>query len=856
MKKLLVVSLSTLCAAFSGCLKTSSISGTIGVTPDNFTVAAGTTQLFQPILTGSLANSGVVWSISGIGCSANVCGTIDGNGLYKAPATVPANPLIQVVATATADKTKSGFANVTVAPPVTISITQQPASLTVAGGQQLSPFEATVTNTSNTTVNWTVTGTGCTGTGCGTITASTPNSTTPAAYTAPNVLPSPPTVTITAASAADPTKTASLDVSLTFGVVVTPNTVDVPVLQQQPFTAQVLGSANQAVNWSLSGANCGFLPTIFTCGTIDGSGTYTAPLFVPSPATVAVTATAQVDGTTSGTATVTVTPLGGNNDALLGPYAFVYRGFASPTSSPIVEAGSLVFNGHGTIQSGVEDDNNGTTAHNQRAVSGTYSFDLTDNTRGKITLTAGLVQTFRFVVVPNSNSTTAATVYLTDFSGTTVGSGKMVQQDPTKFSAATLNGGYAVSLRGGTKGTLTIPTFASAVGRFDASGGNVSNGELGRGFDDTDFGDCGANITIAASPTPAYTPFSGSYGSVDASTGHAVFTLQNVNMGGGSLGSTETLSSMTLSAYVVSATEVLLVETDTGGYSFVGSAEQQSKSNFANGDFSGDYALLMQANNGAGTGNINWSPISTPAVIPNSGTVNGLTEGEYAGNLDGSVQYGLNYGGSYDSMVQTNGLGLATLCTGIYNSRLAMYFVSPQEAFIWNPNSSTTIPAKTILSDEIGEIDLRQGGPFGGQGQAMIDGTYAFGFEGMTGTFNGSHTASGVVAESGRVTLTTTGTIQLAPGDVEQTGTAVFVIDEADSSGTTASPMTINATFTFNDDMDGDNNALEFEGFGSISFSAPPPFPVPDRFVVVSGNKIHFLHLGTDSNIGGSIEKQ
>lgn len=64
------------------------------------------------------------------------------------------------------------------------------------------------------------------------------------------------------------------------------------------FTADVVGSANTAVSWSMS-------PSI---GTLTGSGLYTAPATLAAPQTVRVTATSSADGSKSGSALVAITP--------------------------------------------------------------------------------------------------------------------------------------------------------------------------------------------------------------------------------------------------------------------------------------------------------------------------------------------------------------------------------------------------------------------------------------------------------------------------------------------------------------------------------------------------------------------
>jgi hypothetical protein len=81
-------------------------------------------------------------------------------------------------------------------------------------------------------------------------------------------------------------------------VTVTATKTTVVVGQSLNYTANVTGTTNTAVTWSVGGGAGN--------GTITSSGVYTAPTAVPSPAKVTVTATSQADSTKSGSATVTV----------------------------------------------------------------------------------------------------------------------------------------------------------------------------------------------------------------------------------------------------------------------------------------------------------------------------------------------------------------------------------------------------------------------------------------------------------------------------------------------------------------------------------------------------------------------
>jgi uncharacterized protein (DUF1800 family) len=85
-------------------------------------------------------------------------------------------------------------------------------------------------------------------------------------------------------------------------VVVAPTTATVRTGNQQAFTATVTGALNLSVTWMANGVAGGNS----TIGTIAANGTYTAPLTLPTPNTVTVTATSVEDPTRSGSATVTL----------------------------------------------------------------------------------------------------------------------------------------------------------------------------------------------------------------------------------------------------------------------------------------------------------------------------------------------------------------------------------------------------------------------------------------------------------------------------------------------------------------------------------------------------------------------
>src|SRR5271163_4866534 len=97
-------------------------------------------------------------------------------------------------------------------PPPNVTVTILPAGATLFLGQT-QQFQATVTGDSNMNVTWEVSGVAGGSATVGTISAS-------GLYTAPPILPSPPSVTVTAVSQVNPKDSASVPITLQDNIVV------------------------------------------------------------------------------------------------------------------------------------------------------------------------------------------------------------------------------------------------------------------------------------------------------------------------------------------------------------------------------------------------------------------------------------------------------------------------------------------------------------------------------------------------------------------------------------------------------------------------------------------------------------
>src|SRR5579859_1642016 len=269
----------------------------VSLTPTTVHVQPGGQTQFTAVVSGT-SNSVVIWSLAGTSCSGNACGQITNGGLYLAPATAPTSNVITVTATSLADLTASASASVILGSSSDVTVSVSPAQATVLVGQQ-QRFLAFVSGTTITRVTWKLTGAACSGSACGTLTPD-------GLFTAPASVPTPPQVTITATSAADPSVSGSASVTIVppVAVSVSPAAAQVTAGTKKQFTATVTGAANTAVAWSIIGSGCSGA----ACGTISTTGLYTAPLAIPSPPQVSITATSVADPTKSATASVTIIP--------------------------------------------------------------------------------------------------------------------------------------------------------------------------------------------------------------------------------------------------------------------------------------------------------------------------------------------------------------------------------------------------------------------------------------------------------------------------------------------------------------------------------------------------------------------
>ncbi len=193
---------------------------------------------------------------------------------------------------------------------VQVTVYTSPTVTTINAGTT-QQFYASVSGGGVPYYSWSVSGSNCSGASCGTINQS-------GVYTAPATVSSPLLITVSADAILNGVSgSTTITVNPVGGtqpisVTVSPKTATVAPSGQQTFIATVNNTSNQSVVWSVS---CAASP----CGSVNGSGVFTAPSAAPSPNAIAVIATSLADSTKSGSAMVTVGTTSNVSVSISGP---------------------------------------------------------------------------------------------------------------------------------------------------------------------------------------------------------------------------------------------------------------------------------------------------------------------------------------------------------------------------------------------------------------------------------------------------------------------------------------------------------------------------------------------------------
>ena len=163
----------------------------VAIVPATARLYGGQTQRFVPQVRVK-GGAGVAWSVN------PTVGTITSAGVYTAPASITSQQQVNIIATSVANSTMSALATVTLYPPIAVAVAPTTVALRSSQTQQ---FTATVTNSPNGAVTWSLTPS------VGSINGS-------GLYTAPSSISATQTVTLKATSVVDATKSGIATITL------------------------------------------------------------------------------------------------------------------------------------------------------------------------------------------------------------------------------------------------------------------------------------------------------------------------------------------------------------------------------------------------------------------------------------------------------------------------------------------------------------------------------------------------------------------------------------------------------------------------------------------------------------------
>jgi len=298
---------------------------TLNLTPNPASVELGASQSFQATVTTSgHPDTSIRWSLSGPACASG-CGAVDASGKYIAPQILPAPTSATLTAQSVADPSRQISAAVAITSNFSLQLSA-PSSVP-AGGTATIVATMTPVPGSNpgTSLSWALSGPGCSGSSCGTLTVITTQSAAGSSfsnsvtYTAPATAPTPNSVTVTVTPQADASKKAQATLSIQTGasVSVSPSTATLAANHRVTLSAQVSGTSNTGVLWSVNGiaggnATFGQICAVASnpCQPVSGTTTsqvdYLAPGAIPSPNPVSATAVSAADSEKSASAQITV----------------------------------------------------------------------------------------------------------------------------------------------------------------------------------------------------------------------------------------------------------------------------------------------------------------------------------------------------------------------------------------------------------------------------------------------------------------------------------------------------------------------------------------------------------------------
>lgn len=427
-----------------------------------------------------------------------------------------------------------------------------------------------------------------------------------------------------------------------FSITLTPSSANialtVPAGGQLQFTATVTGISNTTVLWYVNGQPGGNS----IVGTISPQGLYTAPNLPPVNGSVTIVATSQQD---PAVAAATIVHVSYANASLNGRYVFLLSG--TQAGKPWAAAGEFTAHGDGTLDGGLEDINDAGSASTALAFTGSYNLTASGQGSASFTSSQGTIN------LQLAMTAGGGAALMRSDAGSTV-TGNLYPQTPSALSLTALDGSYAFGFSSNNPAGQSV----AALGVFNAAAGSSSlTGETDVNF--------GGTLSAALS-------LSGQY------------ALGNNGRGTATL--SDSSGSRHYSFYAVSPTQLVFVQTDSGGV-LAGNAVLQNaltSASMPNPTLSGSFVFSVGGSTSAGgygaIGQFGTLPASDSNGVPlSNGTLSG---GSADINSAGTVSVALTISTSSTFNVAANGRGTLAISDGNGTQNYIFYLFSSGGGFI------------------------------------------------------------------------------------------------------------------------------------------------------------------------------
>jgi hypothetical protein len=518
-------------------------------------------------------------------------------------------------------------------------------------------------------------------------------------------------------------------------------------------------TVNSSAGTTSNGVTTWTLTDNLTASSTVGNSTLTisgTPTTAPQTVTLSVSVTdSQSHTAVPVTYTINVIngPDGAHNSYLYGTYVCKTDGFNDKTGARWTSLSSFTANGTaGTITSGIWDMNGRDQSSGEASgtVTGTYSIDTDNN---------GLMAMNSAQTGGGGSRSMQYAIALNNLAGPTASEFRIVESDdvgaspsgmhatgncylatPSAFAAGTISGkSFAFGMQGENGSGLP----KAMVGRFSASGGNITSGIIdGMSVDQT--GDNGGTFT-------------GSYTAPSTTSGR--FTLTFIPGG----------HSAVFAAYIIDANRMFLLETagDSGVHS--GDMRTQQQTSYSDANLSGPFVLYAQSyrySNGSVSGH-------DSEVYQGTGNgAGGLTLNQTYMDDNGTYSVGKANGASVAVTFDSSYPGRATFAPGSSDSAY-LYFFDNGTAFELDLNGNGYL--------QTGWVEPQTQTTFT---DAAVAGNYLFGqLSPMQATQHGN-VGELYVSSSGAIT-----------GGFTEAGQGDFSYDQSQNMGTLVWDSTTDGTF-------------------------------------------------------------